>query len=93
MDLDILTGGIVLVALVLAIRVKREDIPALARQFARWLWHDSNLPLDGHLDSTPTNSQVRLDSSTELTTPRDVAPQGGIEATSEPSGSSEDSTP
>jgi hypothetical protein len=36
MGLDILAGGIVLVTLILAIRVKKEDIPELARQLARW---------------------------------------------------------
>jgi hypothetical protein len=57
MGLDILAGGIVLVALVLAIRVRREDIPALARQFARWFGHSddpqagmpvSYLPIEAH---------------------------------------------
>jgi hypothetical protein len=37
--LDILCGGFVLVALVLAVRVPREKIPELARALARWFGH------------------------------------------------------
>jgi hypothetical protein len=46
MGLDIIAGGVVLVALVLAIRVRREDIPALARQFARWLHSEQPSKVD-----------------------------------------------
>jgi hypothetical protein len=39
MALDIIAGGVILVALVLAIRCKRDDIPSLAQALSRWFGH------------------------------------------------------
>lgn len=36
MALSILAGGVILVALVLAVRCNRDDIPSLARALSRW---------------------------------------------------------
>jgi hypothetical protein len=36
MALNIIAGGVVLVALVLSLRVKRDDITKLAEAFSRW---------------------------------------------------------
>lgn len=52
MPLDIIAGGAILVALILAWRCPKEKIPDLARALSRWLGHPDSSPHIGERGET-----------------------------------------